>query len=121
MQLEEQKEREKKREEELHMQLEEQKEREKKMQEEIANLHKQLKKLAPKDDDNALPGSGGGLVLASREIEDMGAQTVQHFEKQLAQLQVQVQDLTNAVVASHALPQQQRDDDTGTRLELFKR
>lgn len=91
------------------------------MQEEMANLHKQLQNLAPKDDDNGLPESGGGLVLAFRESEDSGAQTVQHFEKRLAQLQLQVQDLTNAVVASHALPQQQRDDDTGTRLDLFKR
>ena len=96
--------------EELRRELEEQKERDKMREEEVAALRKQVKMMAQKDQDHDSSGSGGGLVLASSKsevnaetVKTAAAHAVRPLQQQQIRTQQQVEELS-AFIASHGDP-----------------
>jgi hypothetical protein len=84
----------------------------------LARMQEQINKLALKDSDhNAFCGSG--LVLALRDSKQSETRTVQKdLEKLIIQLQLQLEELRNACIATNTLLEAPRNDDHA-RAELF--
>jgi hypothetical protein len=96
--------------EQLRKELEEQKVREQKREEELTALRKQVQQMIPRDKGIDAFGSGGGLVLASRmsavtekTLNAAATQAMRPVQRQIIRVEQQVQELT-AFIISHSDP-----------------